>query len=426
MKELGKLLKLTFLGTIVMFFSILSCKAASFQMTSSVGRVSARGSFTVRVGGDCIGRVNLTISNGTLANSSVWVEQGYVTVRVTAGTSGSVTVTATPVTGFSDADANLYNPGSRSVTVAISASNSTTSNVGSNSGTTAVPKSGNNKLATLTVDSGKLSPSFQADKTEYSMELGADTTSVTIGATPAFAKAKISGIGKVNVKPGMNHIKITVIAENGAKKVYTIRANVDSTPQVYFDYHKQKIGVVRDFEGVSIPKNFRAMEHTVDNHKISVFQQEELEILYGINDKKETDFYLFDKENNALIYKFTPVTVNGREIYVVDADISKEHFVLDHMEIDHSEVVCYRFLDEGGNYCLLSAVNLKGNILEYLYEKTEHTLQLYPEFLSKCEQPVNNSVFIICLLGGIIVVLLGLLCFFLVKGRRRSIHEQTH
>ena len=103
--------------TIVLWTNTVN--AASFNMSSKISSVAPNGSFTISVGGDCIGRVNLSVSNGTLSQSSVWVEQNYVSIKVTAGGSGKVTVTATPATGFSDSDANIYNPGSRSVSVNI-------------------------------------------------------------------------------------------------------------------------------------------------------------------------------------------------------------------------------------------------------------------------------------------------------------------
>lgn len=93
--------------------------AASFSMSSSTQQVNPGSRFTVSVGGDCIGRVNISVSNGTASTSAVWVEENFQTVTITAGSSETVTVTATPEAGFSDSDANEYRPGSRSVSVKI-------------------------------------------------------------------------------------------------------------------------------------------------------------------------------------------------------------------------------------------------------------------------------------------------------------------
>ena len=92
--------QLLFFIFLSLFFCDISVKAASFSMSSSDTQVAPNGTFTIKVGGDCIGRVNLSVNNGTLSTNSVWVEEGFVSVRVTAGSSGSVTVTATPAEGF--------------------------------------------------------------------------------------------------------------------------------------------------------------------------------------------------------------------------------------------------------------------------------------------------------------------------------------
>ena len=162
--------------------------AASFKITASTSQINPNGSFSVSVGGDCIGKVNLSVTNGTLSTNSVWVEQNYQTVSVKAGSSGSVTITATPAVGFSDADANEYKPGSRSVKVTIinSNNNSTpaekpnnqTSNNPSNSQSNNIikkpqtvieEKSSNNLLSSLSINVGNLVPNFDSNVSEYNL-----------------------------------------------------------------------------------------------------------------------------------------------------------------------------------------------------------------------------------------------------------------
>ncbi|HKK95485.1 MAG TPA: hypothetical protein VJ916_04055 [Anaerovoracaceae bacterium] len=91
----------------------------SFNATSSVSSIDPNGTFVFNVGGQCCGRVNISVSNGSASQSSIWVENNTVPVNITAGSSGNCTVTATPAEGMSDLDANLYSPGTRSVTVGI-------------------------------------------------------------------------------------------------------------------------------------------------------------------------------------------------------------------------------------------------------------------------------------------------------------------
>jgi len=221
--------KLILFSIFIFCISFLKLNAASFNLSSSTYNVSPNGSFTINLGGDCIGRVDLTISNGTLSTSSVWVEQQYITVNVTAGSSGVVTITATPVTGFSDADANLYNPGSRTISVNISSNSSSgnSNNNGNRPTTPSIKKSENNNLKNITINNGELNPSFNKDTLEYKINLNADITKININAETEDSKAIVEGTGEKDLKPGNNFIEIKVIAENGNEKIYKINAYVD-------------------------------------------------------------------------------------------------------------------------------------------------------------------------------------------------------
>lgn len=86
-----------------------------------------------------------------------------------------------------------------------------------------VPKSTENNLNSLQVSPGSLSPAFSAGKTSYSMMVEETVTKITVSAVPVDAKATVSLNGvQNNLKPGDNTVKITVKAENGATKVYSI------------------------------------------------------------------------------------------------------------------------------------------------------------------------------------------------------------
>ncbi len=88
--------------------------------------------------------------------------------------------------------------------------------------TTAAPLSGNNKLATLTVSNATISPAFNPDTTSYTAEVPFEVSKLDVKATAADGKAKVS-INSPNLTPnGTTNVTITVTAENGSTKTYTI------------------------------------------------------------------------------------------------------------------------------------------------------------------------------------------------------------
>lgn len=429
-----------------LFLLTVPVKAASFGLTTSKKEVSPNEKFTIKVGGDAIGRVNLTISNGTLSSSSVWVEQNYIEVSVTAGVKGVVKITATPVVGFSDTDANLYNPGAKSVSVTIvdksSSSNSSQSNPNqstnssnanstTNSSTTkpsnssAQKKSSNNNLAELKVSSGTLSPSFEASKKEYTLELSSEVKELNIDAVASDKNAKIKGSGKVEVKPGNNTIEIVVTAEDGSKKTYTIKAYVEEAPEIFYTYQDKKIGIVKNLKGLEIPEGFTKEEETINETKMTLFTKENLTLVYGQNEEKENNFYVFDKEKNEIISKCTLIVINNKMYYLVDTPILIKEVNKEKINISDTEVECATFQKEN-NYCFLNAINDKGEILSYLYEKSEGTMQLFPEFLMSCEERNKEELnpYIFYFLGGVLLILcIGVV--FIIKEKKGGNHANA-
>ncbi len=87
----------------------------------------------------------------------------------------------------------------------------------------------NNKLASLTANQGELTPAFHMDTQSYDLVLNPGTTEFTLSATALDAKATIRGTGTYQLKEDGNDISVTVTAQNGQKRVYTVHAVVDPT-----------------------------------------------------------------------------------------------------------------------------------------------------------------------------------------------------
>ena len=72
-----------------------------------------------------------------------------------------------------------------------------------------------------------LSPAFSPDVTTYTTSVGADCASLTVSAVPNDSKATVSVSGK-RMDPGFNTTTITVTAENGSKRTYTIKTTKET------------------------------------------------------------------------------------------------------------------------------------------------------------------------------------------------------
>ena len=97
------------------------------------------------------------------------------------------------------------------------------------SATIAAPKSTDNKLKSLTVSNGTLSPAFQADTISYSMTVPYSVSKLDIKATASDSKASVA-IDSPNLVVGNNTATVTVTSESGAKKTYTIKVKREQDP----------------------------------------------------------------------------------------------------------------------------------------------------------------------------------------------------
>lgn len=92
-------------------------------------------------------------------------------------------------------------------------------------------RSSNNNLSSLKIADGNLEPGFSKNNTKYSVSVPYSVTSLSINATAEDSKAKITVSGNSNlVAEESTDVNITVTAENGSQKVYTISAKRGKDP----------------------------------------------------------------------------------------------------------------------------------------------------------------------------------------------------
>jgi hypothetical protein len=86
------------------------------------------------------------------------------------------------------------------------------------------PLPGVNTLKSLSINPGVLTPAFAQNISSYSVQLPTSVKSISVSAIAVDSEASVAVSGNTNLQDGDNTIKITVTAQNGAKKTYTITA----------------------------------------------------------------------------------------------------------------------------------------------------------------------------------------------------------
>lgn len=300
-KNLKSLYKISIMVLLMLFIIMLSKTYAADLAISVNGN-------NVTISSEYTGKVNLSITGGTLSSNPVWVENNSQKVSVNVTSENGATITATPET-MSNSDGILVQVGSKSITIpgikkpveqptqpttpttptqptAPTFSNTNKkmyatdkinlrSSWSTSSAATSVEKgteltvtgtstekingyvwyrvsyngtkyvasglltatkpqveenkedenkekSSNKALKDLVVQNYKLSPEFTSENTKYTLEVTKEVDKLEITPIPEDSEAKVQIAGNENFKIGNNIVKITVTAEDGTTRIYTI------------------------------------------------------------------------------------------------------------------------------------------------------------------------------------------------------------
>lgn len=279
-------------------FSI--CLILAFMFTLLPANVFAeRGSYSASVASSTIkvgnttslkistskaaGKFTVTSSNPSVARvstSATFVDGANMdpTITVTGVKEGTATITITPV-DVSDEDYNLIT-GARSITVKVVANTTTNNNTNKKEET---KKSSDATLKSITLERGSID--FKSDVTDYTVEVDKSVTSLGVKAVANDSKATVKIEGDDNFKVGENIVKITVTAEDGTTKVYTIKV-IKS---------KYGLGPVLDLKvkGYEMTPEFDPAEHS---YSVDVVGVNEVELEYTLKDQESTAEVIGNKD----------------------------------------------------------------------------------------------------------------------------------
>lgn len=112
--------------------------------------------------------------------------------------------------------------------------------------TIAAPMSTDNTLKSLTVSNATISPAFSAGTTSYTAEVPFEVSKLDVKAEANDGKAKVS-INSPSLTPnGTTNVTVTVTAENGSKKTYTISVKRAQDPNYVASSNNDLSGIAVD------------------------------------------------------------------------------------------------------------------------------------------------------------------------------------
>lgn len=277
----------------------------------------------------------------------------------------------------------------------------------------------NANLSALRVVDHVISPDFDKDKLEYTLEVENDVEKIEIKATRADSSASVSGTGVKNLSEGLNKFNIVVTAEKGNKKTYVINVTRKELNPIHVDVDGFNYTVVRKADVLEAPTYYSSTEIEIDGEMVPAFNSD----ITGY-----TLVGLKDEEGNIDLYRYTDTG------YVLYKQIGTEGLVFipgtneklitgyeqsKNITINNVNVKVY-VDNSNSDYVLVYGMNASnGKSNWYIYDTLEGTFQRYEEKIIIEEKKDKDIYFILTLVfGGVAGLTLLLVIILLSKNSK--------
>lgn len=236
----------------------------------------------------------------------------------------------------------------------------------------------NNYLKDLSVEGYEISPSFNKDTLEYTVELDSTVESIRVNANVEDSTANLIGAGDIAVVEGSNTIEIVVTAQNGNTRNYKIIANVKEVNPINVEVNNKKYTVVKRKSALSAPDNFKETTVVINNEEIPAFYNEITDYtVVGLKDQEGIiELFIYDLDSGKY-FKYQELNFNSNKIFLLDATDLPKGLTKTKIKINEREVTAYKF-DDNSVYYIVYGMNLNtGNKDFYMYDSEEYTIQRY-------------------------------------------------
>lgn len=404
------------------------------------GKINVSGTSTVVVGNNVT--VTVTLSSSTLIGSwemSLNYDKNYLQLRSATSESNGIRMAASTATGVKSKSYTFtfktLKKGSTSVSVGgylayayadlseISlSSNSKKINIITQAELEA-SYSKNNNLASLGVEGFTLTPEFNANTLEYSVTVPEDTKEVNLTGTVQDKKASITGVGVQQVNQGNNKFLVTVKAENGSEKTYTINVDVKDENPIEVTVGGKKYTVVKIKENLPIASLYNEYSVKINEFDIPAYKNDYTGlVLVGLKDiEGNISLFIYDDENNS--YKeYSELKSSQITIYPLKPEENIEGYKKGNVKIQDIDVEGF-YLNEDSDFFVIYGVNVEtGDKGFYMYDKKMQTLIKYNDELSSLlsEKIKLYTYIIIGFISLSVVMLIIIIVLVCKKGKKKK------
>ena len=377
--------------------------AGNFTVSSNYSSVFVGNKVTITVKvNNLAGRFKIVSSNGSVlsgGNSGIWLENETRTFQFTANSLGSATISVVPV-DVADLSTNTAYTTTKTIKVNV------------------ISPSKNNYLSSLSVEGHTISPSFDKDTLEYSLDVENGTKNVVIKASKEDSTASIKGTGEVSLDEGLNTFSIVVTAQNGSIKTYKLNITVKELTPIEVNVNGATYNVIRKKEMLpNANMYFQETTIKINEEDVPAYYNETSNMtLIGLTNNLESKLFIYDNGKYTL---YEEIAFNQLFIQILDMDESLlgEGYTATKINIGEESLAVYT--KEGFSYPVLYGLNIAtGEKNLYKYDAKENTLQILEDIVIEN----NEELYFIIIIGlfGFIVISYILFIFLLLRKNKKT------
>ena len=277
----------------------------------------------------------------------------------------------------------------------------------------------------LSIDGFELSPEFDKETLEYSVEVPNDTEKVIINAKKEDSTASVSGSGEVSVSEGANKIEVKVTAQNGNERVYVINVNVKELDPINVTVDDKEYTIIRKNDVLEPPAGYEETTVKIGDEDVLAYTNDKTKYtLVGLKDEDGNGaWYIYDEEKDT----YTPyVFYNFNGVSLITLDMPKnlipDGFVKSSFEYNDERVEGYKYKSNSQFYLIYGMNSETGEKGLYMFDKKEGTVQRFNDEIADIYKDKADLYFMILMIvSGIVgVAIVATAVVLIVRTKKRK------
>lgn len=266
-------------------------------------------------------------------------------------------------------------------------------------------KSSDATLSSLKVDGYELTPAFNKDTLEYSVDVPATVEKIKIDAKQNESHATLEGVGEFDVVEGLNPFKIVVTSETNTTKTYTINVNVKDENPIIVNIGNKEYTLIKNAKNLEKPEFYEEVSLTIENVTIPAFKNEITNFtLVGVKDSENNIYFAIYDENTNKYTLYNEIKSSILNLYLVDFTEELKNMIKSTVNINGEEYPVYKTKDDS-RFVICYAMDITtGKYDYYSYDTINETFQVWSHDVVDIQNEANIYLYTSIIFASILFI----------------------